>query len=402
MTAGEKPGTAGAKSVLLISDTYPPVVGGSEVEAQRVSAGLIRRGHRVQVLCSGGPPMPAVYDWTDPHGTPVKILTRRLRGRWKHIQFALRVAWHIWRDRRRYDVVYFLMQGLHLAAGLPVARLARRATVVKIAGSTVIPLMRGTRAGRLELDWMKKWRLPVMVLNEEMIQEGLADGFSREQLIWMPNPVDVDLFRPATGTEAADWRIGHGIPAAAPVAVYVGRLSKEKGLNELLRGFAVAVQSIPDAILLLVGDGAMQPELEALCGELKLGPANVRFIGRVPVDEVPCWLRASDVYMLTSPNEGFSCALLEAMSAGLASVVSAIPANVQLIDDGIHGATVTWNKPDQIAAALVRLFGDAELRRRMGCAARARVIENYSMDKVLERYEQLFEDMDETQATPRR
>jgi len=394
MTAGEKSGKARKKSILLISDSYPPVVGGSEVEAQRVSAGLIRRGHRVQVLCAGGPPMPALYDWTDPEGTPVKILTRRLRGRWKDLQFAIRVAWHIWRERNRYDIVYFLMQGLHLALGLPVARLAGRPTVVKIAGSTVIPLMRRSRAGRVELDWMQKWKLPVMVLNDEMIQEGLDDGFSREQLVWMPNPVDVDIFRPASATEAAEWRLNHGIPVEAPVAVYVGRLSKEKGLNELLRGFAVALRSVPDAILLLVGDGAMRPELEALCGELNLGPANIRFVGRVAVNEVPCWLRASNVYMLTSPNEGFSCALLEAMSAGLASVVSAIPANLQLIDNGIHGSAVTWNDAEGIGGSLVRLLGDPDLRERLGRAARARVLENYSMDKVLERYEQLFASMD--------
>ena len=58
----------GRVRVLLISDSYPPVLGGSEIEAQRVSAAMIRRGHRVQVLCAGGPPMPEVRDWVDPWG----------------------------------------------------------------------------------------------------------------------------------------------------------------------------------------------------------------------------------------------------------------------------------------------------------------------------------------------
>ena len=102
-------------SLLLISDSYPPVMGGSEVEAQRIASAMIRRGHRVQVLCAGGPPMPAVREWVDPAGVPVRILTRRSRGRWKDLFFAMEVAWALWRDRNRYDVVYFLMQGLHLA-----------------------------------------------------------------------------------------------------------------------------------------------------------------------------------------------------------------------------------------------------------------------------------------------
>jgi len=73
-------GPADRVRVLLISDSYPPVLGGSEVEAQRVSAALIRRGHSVHVLCAGGPPMPDVRDWVDPAGVPVSILTRHSRG----------------------------------------------------------------------------------------------------------------------------------------------------------------------------------------------------------------------------------------------------------------------------------------------------------------------------------
>src|ERR1700689_5088605 len=92
--------------VLLICDTYPPVMGGSEIEAQRVSAGLIRRGHRVQVLCAGGPPMPPVCDWIHPEGVRVKIRPRRSRGKWKDRVFAIRVAWNIWHGRNRYDVIY--------------------------------------------------------------------------------------------------------------------------------------------------------------------------------------------------------------------------------------------------------------------------------------------------------
>ena len=381
------------RRVLLIIDSYPPVLGGSEIEAQRVSAGLIRRGHKVQVICAGGPPMPAVRNWIDPEGVPVRILTRRSRGRWRDAVFAARVAWTIWRERNRYDIVYFLMQGLHLAAGLPIARVLRKPMVMKIGGSTVIPFMRQSRAGRRELNWLQQWKIPVMVVNEGMIDEALADGFTRDQLVWMPNPVDVDVFRPARAEEAVEWRAPHDIPLEANVAIYVGRLSSEKGLPVLLRGFAIAAQQIPDAVLVLVGDGALRPELETLARELKLAPGQIRFTGRVPIEEVPRWLRASDVYALTSPSEGFSCALLEAMSVGLPSVVSAIPANLQLIEDQVHGIAVPWDDEQTLGAAFLRLFGNRDLRKTMGKAARERVVENYATDQVLDRYENLFGDL---------
>jgi len=377
-------------ALLLIVDSYPPVIGGSEIEAQRVSAALIARGHRVQVLCSGGPPMPPVRNWIDPAGVPVRILTRRSRGRCKDFVFAWRVAWTIWHERKRFDVVYFLMQGLHLAAGLPVARFLHKPIVMKFGGSGVIPLMRGSRAGRLELDWLRRWAARLLVLNQGMVAEAIADGFSLHHLSWMPNPVDVNVFCPARPGEAAAWRQRHSIPADAPVVVYVGRLSHEKGLPGLLRGFALAAKTAPTAFLLLVGDGAQRGALEAMARELGLGPSQIRFTGAVETAQVPSWLQSSDVFALTSPSEGFSCALLEAMAAGLPAVVTDIPANRQLIDPEVHGLMVRFDDPADIAQALLRLLHDAASRQRMGQAARQRVVESYSTAQVADRYEALL------------
>ncbi|MGB9458361.1 MAG: glycosyltransferase family 4 protein [Bryobacteraceae bacterium] len=380
-------------SLLLISDTYPPVVGGSEVEAQRVSAEMIRRGHRVLVLTSGGSPMPPVRNWVDPAGVPVRILTRGARGRWKDVLFACRVAWALWRERSNYQIVYFLMQGLHLAAGLPVARALQKPIVMKFAGSAVIPLLRASRAGRAELRWLRRWAARLLILNEGMVQEAIGEGFPREQMLWMPNPVDTEQFRPGQPEEIAGLRAGFGIPQEALAAVYVGRLSREKGLPALLRGFALAARAEARAMLVLVGDGAMRNELETMAAKLGLGPSQVLFSGRVDSSEVPLWLRASDVFTLMSPNEGFSCALAEAMSAGLPSVVSRIPANVQLIEDEVHGLLAPLEDHSAMAGALIRLCNDPALRGRMGQAARQRIIDNYSTCQVADRYEALFSEV---------
>ena len=276
--------------VLLICDSYPPVLGGSEIEAQRVSAGMIRCGHKVHVLCSGGPPMPAVRNWIDPAGIPVTILTRHSRGVWKDRVFALEVARAIWSRRHSYDVVYFLMQGLHLAAGLPVARMLKKPAVMKVGGSNVIPLMRLSRMGRRELDWMQQWRVPVMVLNEGMKEEARADGFPENQIVWMPNPIDPDEFRPALPGESASWRESHGIPAGIPVVIYVGRLSREKGLRELIAGFARGVNDIRMRCCCWWATARCAPELETLARAANLTPEQIRFVGRVPASEIPDWL----------------------------------------------------------------------------------------------------------------
>jgi len=261
---------------------------------------------------------------------------------------------------------------------------------MKFGGSGVVPLMRTSRAGRLELDWMQKWDVPVLVLNEGMTEEAVADGFPREQITWMPNPVDIEEFRPAREGESAAWRQRQGLPADATIVAYVGRLSHEKGLRELLRGFAQAARMNPQAFLLLIGDGPQRAELETLAKTLELLPYQIRFIGRVGIQEVPAWLRASDVFALISPSEGFSCALLEAMSVGLPSVVSDIPANCQLVDPEIHGLTPPFGNDDATGQAFTRMLSDSGMRERMGQAARQRVVANYSTDRVVDRYEALF------------
>src|SRR5690348_1051179 len=119
-------------SVLLICHSYPPVLGGSEIEAQRVCEALIARGSRVRVVCAGGDPMPSVRDWVDPKGVPVRIYAGRWKGAMKDIVFALRVAVMLIRERRNYQVLYFLMQGLHLAVGLPIGRILHKPIVMKM------------------------------------------------------------------------------------------------------------------------------------------------------------------------------------------------------------------------------------------------------------------------------
>src|SRR5258705_11691939 len=138
-------------SLLLISHSYPPVIGGSEIEAQRVCGALISRGHRVQVVCAGGDPMPRQRDWVDPKGIPVRIYARRWKGALKDIVFALQVAGMLIRERREYQLVYFLMQGLHLAVGLPVSKVLQKPILMKISSSIIIPELRKSISGRLEL-----------------------------------------------------------------------------------------------------------------------------------------------------------------------------------------------------------------------------------------------------------
>jgi len=321
---------------------------------------------------------------------PVRIYAERWKGTLKNVVFTLRVAAMMIGERRNYQVVYFLMQGLHVAVGLPVARLLKKPIIMKIAGSGVVPRIYESRIGRQELVWMNRWAKRVLVLNPGMRQEAIAHGISPGKLDWMPNPVDTKEFSPATADEQRRLRSGFGIPDAAQLVLYCGRLAPEKGLDTLLEAFSLVIRQVRGAFLVLVGDGPVRDALAEKAGRLGLVGNHIRFTGLVNPVDVCQWLKIADVFALVSPAEGFSCALAEAMSTGVASVASDIPANRQLVEHGLHGVLVPVGEAEKIAAAISGLLEDVSSRRRMGEMARQRIMENYSTEHIVERYQALF------------
>jgi glycosyltransferase involved in cell wall biosynthesis len=336
--------------------------------------------------------MPPVARWVDPYGVPVRLFGGRWPGAWRDRAFALGVAWVLLAGRRRYQFVYFLMQGLHLAVGLPVARLLGKPVIMKFSGSNVVSLVFRSWLGRWELRRLRQWARRIMILNPGMEQEAIQAGLSPQQLLWMPNPVDIKVFAPLRVELRAGLRASRGVPQDALVALYVGRLAPEKELPSLIRAFARTAGQLPGAKLVLVGDGPERDALAALAAALGLGPTVV-FTGSLPAADVLPWLQLSDAFVLVSSLEGFSCSLLEAMATALPSVVSDIPANRQLIQHEFHGLLVGLRDEAAIGGALARLLADPSLRLRLGSAARASVAANYSIEKVADRYEALFQEI---------
>lgn len=380
------------RSFLVVCSSYPPVLGGSEIEAQRVCASFIDRGYQVVVLTTGGDPMPAVSRFVDPRGVPVRLFGGMASGAWRECLFALGVGWTLFRERKNYDLVYFLMQGIHLAVGLPLARMLGKPIYMKISGSGIFPAMARSWIGRLELRWLKRWAARTMVLNDGMRAEALEQGFLPEQLSWMPNPVNTQEFAPLPAAGRQELRAKLGIPAHAPVVLYVGRLSPEKGVAMLMKAFAVAANRAPEALLVVVGDGPSRPSLEQLKESLGLASRRVVFTGRVDPQAVKLWMQASDVFSLVSPNEGFPCALVEAMATGLCSVVSDIPGNTQLVKAREHGLLAPFDDKERIAEAIASLLLDPAARARMGANARRLVVDQFSTDRICQLYEELFQE----------
>lgn len=166
----------------------------------------------------------------------------------------------------------------------------------------------------------------------------------------IPNPVDVPPGKPR-----AD------LPK--PLLLGMGRLSPEKGFDVLLAAFATARRRHPDWTLAILGEGPERPALEARAARLGLGGSLL--LPGSQADPFP-WLRAADVFALTSRFEGFSCALAEALACGTPAVAFDCPFGpAEILEHGRTGLLVPDQDGQALAGALDQLMTDADLRRAM-------------------------------------
>jgi len=336
--------------------------------------------------------MPPVTEWVDPYGLRVRILAGRWPERWRGTAFALAVAWNLFKERRNYQIAYFLMHGLHVVTGVPVAALLGKPIVMKYSCSSLVAQMNHSWAGRAQLRFLRRWASRILILNPGMVEEAKAAGLDLARVSWMPNPVDTGKFRPPSLEERIRLRQELNLPPDSPVALFVGRLDPQKELPWLLAAFARVAAERPRAILALVGEGSLRVQLTQLVERLDL-KRNVIMTGRLDADGVLKWLQASDIFTLVSAVEGLPLVVIEAMSTALPTLLSDIPAHTQLVDHEVHGLLTETGNLEAIARGLVRLIDDPALRARLGAAARQRMLEQYATSKVVDCYEALFESL---------
>lgn len=153
----------------------------------------------------------------------------------------------------------------------------------------------------------------------------------------IPNSVETDIFSPtaATPEEKLMLRQRFGIPDEATVAIFVGRIGKEKSIDVLLKAWKEQCADNAALFLAIVGDGPFLDEYKALAAEL--GIKNMIFTGRVPHEELPPYLCMADVYVSASTSEMHSISMLEGMASGLPVLQRQDPENKGQILGGVNG-----------------------------------------------------------------
>jgi phosphatidylinositol alpha-1,6-mannosyltransferase len=167
----------------------------------------------------------------------------------------------------------------------------------------------------------------------------------------------------------------------------VGRLSaseRYKGHDELIEAWPGVLSDVPDAVLVIAGDGDDLPRLQALAHKAGVG-SSIRFMGYVSDETLDAFYRRAALFALPSRAEGFGLVYLEAMARRLACIGSVHDAAGDVILNGKTGLLVDQNRPGELGAAIVSLLADVHRRRRMGDAGYARLQSEFTVARFRER-----------------
>jgi len=223
------------------------------------------------------------------------------------------------------------------------------------------------------------------------LTQDMADGVIGSRIVprgkvrLIHNGIDLSVFRQRHDRVVV--RRSLGIAPEAVVVGTVGRLTEVKNQELLIRAFAQVKGQIPEAHLILVGDGPLAGELRDLAASLGVDE-SVHFAGYQP-NSAP-YLQAFDVFALTSRSEGMPQSVLEASACGIPVVASRVGGLPELIEHGRTGVLFDPGDQPGLESALMALLADPPRARELGAAGRAKVESLYDVGRMARDYHQHF------------
>jgi glycosyltransferase involved in cell wall biosynthesis len=211
--------------------------------------------------------------------------------------------------------------------------------------------------------------------HEGLVSELIAQGINRKRIFLIPNGVEL----PSSTAKPQKFAPG----------LYVGNFTQGahwKAFDVLLQAWSLVYRQCPGAQLNMVGGGDFS-QWRRFARKLECQD-SVCFLGRV-ADPSPLY-EGSCFFVLPSRVEGLSNALLEAQSFGLPCVVSNIPGNLAVVQDGVNGLVVPVDDPESLAKAIMRLIDNPDLRVKLGDGARQRAVASFSLQSVAESVASLY------------
>ena len=366
------------KKILLVTNDFGPRTGGIETFV----IGLLERvsGHHVIVFTSSqGETSAYDQDWLDKFGVQV------LRDKSKILLPSWRVTHNVKKivTESDIDVVIF-------GAAAPLAFMSK--SLRKIGVKKIIALTHGH-----EVWWAKVFpfnfaikRIGASVYHltylgeftRKAISKTLSEK-SRNKLVRIAPGIDTAHFIPrADGFEK---RVELGLQDKK-IIISVGRLVHRKGQDKLIEAMPTILRKIPNAHLLIVGEGPYKNHLDKLAKKFSL-EESVTFVGRILYDKLPTYLSAADLFAMPSRSrffglevEGLGIVYLEASACGIPVVAGNSGGAPDAVIEGVTGLCVDGTDVNQVASAVIEVCSNAERASHMGAAGRNWIVDQWRWD----------------------
>jgi len=266
--------------------------------------------------------------------------------------------------------------------GLVVARIFRKPLVVYAHGEEITTWR---QSGKFKAMVFTYRHADIVIANSEFtLDELLKIGVAEKNIVLISPGVDVERFRP--GLETNDLKDSIGIGDGQKLILSVGRLSRRKGFDQLIRALAELQSAGLDVHYAAIGIGEDKEYLDNLAAEL--GVAQ-RFhpLGHVPLDDLPRWYNACDVFAMPNreidgDTEGFGMVFIEAAACAKPTIAGQAGGTGAAVLDGVTGYRVDGTSQEQIHKRLADVLGSSEIADDMGRQGYERVEAEFSWEKV--------------------
>ena len=383
--------------ILMVISQFHPIVGGAEKQAQLLAKKLIEKGIEVNV----------VTGWWN-FRTPLREIIDGIKiyrnfSFWgmfgikgirplAALTYMVTLGIHILIHRKKFDIIH-AHQVLHPAfvSALIGKGFLKKPVLVKNACTGMVSDIKQIKRylfGGFQLKYLLRKVDRLVVVNTEGSNEFKMIGFTEEKITHLPN--GSVLPAETKNNYASVFRV-----------LTVARLDRQKGIDVLLKAWATVLKHKKDLRLQILGKGPLEYELKKLSMDLKINN-TVEFVGAV--SNVGNYLKDSDLFILPSRAEGLSNALLEAMSYGIPCISTDIGGNRELFGWDVcrkinlgeyiiakHGLLVNPDDTEGLSEAILCLLSNRETRETIGKGGRSIVEQNYSIDRIADKYIELYQ-----------
>ncbi len=393
----------GIPRVCMLTETFHPVLGGSENHAFLLAQSLNALGMPTRVLTRRCERLSARDEVVD--GVHVRRIPPTGMGRWGKFAMIPGVCRTLARMRDDFDLLYVCAFRI---LGTPALIMSQRLGKACVLRAETLGEMSGAYASvyrtlpAIEAMALRRWirygnrLLPnadaFVAISQLIAEEYAACGVVSGRIHHIPNGVDSHAFCPVSDDARLRLREALRLPGDSRIVTYTGRLVQGKGLEYLLQAWEKIISLQPDAHLVLVGSGHGEPT--SIEGELRRRvqdtdlKRNVIFAGWS--DKAHEYVQASDIYVFPSEHEGLPLAPLEAMSCGLPVIASSVGGIPDAIRHGENGILVEPRDVAGLVREISQLLDHPDVARRLGANASETVRERYSIGAVASRHYELF------------